>query len=204
MDKMKSDLRKEQILKVAEKIFSMNGYYETFVEDIIKEAKVGKGTFYRYFKSKEDIYITLLKNILLGWEEHAFINPVQLKSDNISDLFKELIKRSIKFFAENYDLCNIYLHVHRGGVAQIFYPYINEFERKMLEYITIYLQEGIKLGFVRSDLNIELTSNMIAGAYLRVGYSYFVQKKSRGRKINIDDISDDFFNFIMKGILINQ
>ena len=201
---MKGDLRKEQILKISAKIFSQKGYHETFVEDIIKKAKVGKGTFYRYFKSKEDIHITLLKKILIDWEKHAFINPVQLKSDNISDLFKELVKRSIKFFAENDDLCNIYLRVHRGGVAKIFDPYINEFERKILGYITIYLQEGLKLGFVRSDLNIELTSNIIAGGYLRMGYYYFVLNKSRGRKINIDDISDDFFNFIMKGILINQ
>jgi TetR/AcrR family transcriptional regulator, fatty acid metabolism regulator protein len=199
---MKADLRKEQILKVAEKMFSMNGYHETFVEDIIKEAKIGKGTYYRYFKNKEDIYITLLKKVLLGWEENAFINPVQLKSDNIADLFKELIKRSLKFFFENNDLCNIYLCVNRGN-DQLFKPYINRFEKQMLEHITTYLKEGIKLGFVRKDLNIELTSNIIAGAYLRVGYYYFVQNKNKGRKINIDEITEDFFNSTMKGILIN-
>ena len=198
---MKGNLRKEQILKVSEKIFSRKGYYETFVEDIIKEAKVGKGTFYRHFKSKEDLYITLLKKILIDWEKNAFIDPAQLKSYNISDLFKEIIKRSIKFFAENEDLCNIYVRVS-PGLTQ-FETYINGFERQMLEYITIYLQEGVKLGFVRSDLNIELTSNIIAGAYLRVGYYYFVLNKSRGTEINIDDVSNDFLNFIMKGILIN-
>jgi TetR/AcrR family fatty acid metabolism transcriptional regulator len=183
-------------------MFSMNGYHETFVEDIIKEAKIGKGTYYRYFKNKEDIYITLLKKVLLGWEEHAFINPVQMKSDNISDLFKELIKRSLEFFAENYDLCNIYLCVNRGN-DQLFKPYINRFEKQMLEHITTYLKEGINLRFVRRDLNIELTSNIIAGAYLRVGYYYFVQDKNRGRKINIDELAEDFFNSTVKGILIN-
>ena len=118
-------------------------------------------------------------------------------------MFKELIKRSIKFFAENEDLCNIYLRVS-PGLTQIFETYINGFERQMLEYITIYLEKGIELGIVRSDLNIELISNIIAGAYLRVDYYYFVLNKNRGREINVDDISDDFFNFIMKGILINQ
>ena len=200
---MKGDLRKEQILKVAEKMFSQKGYYETYVEDIIKEAKVGKGTFYRYFKSKEDLYTTLLKKILFNWEKYAFMDPAQLNSDNISGFFKELIKKSIKFFAENEDLCNIYLRVS-PGLTRILETYINGFENQMLEYITIYLQKGVKLGIVRSDLNIELTSNIIAGAYLRVDYYYFVLNKSRGREINIDNISDDFFDFIMKGILINQ
>lgn len=199
---MKADLRKEQILKVAERMFSMNGYHETFVEDIIKEAKIGKGTYYRYFKNKEDIYITLLKKVLTGWEEHAFINPLQMKSDNIADLFKELIKRSLNFFAENDDLCNIYLCVNRGN-DQLFKPYINKFEKQMLEHITAYLKEGMRLGCVRMDVNLELTSNIIAGAYLRVGYYYFVQNKNRGRKVNIDEIAEDFFNSTMKGILIN-
>ncbi len=199
---MKADLRKEQILKVAEKIFSQKGYYETYVEDIIKEAKVGKGTFYRYFKSKEDLYTTLLKKILQDWEKYAFIDPAQFKSDNFPDLLKELIKRSLRFFAENEDLCNIYLRVS-PGLTQIFETYINGFEKQMLEYITRYLQEGVKLGVVRSDLNIELISNMIAGAYLRVDYYYFVLNRNRGRAANIDDMADDFFNFIMKGILIN-
>ena len=131
------------------------------------------------------------------------MDPAQLNSDNISGFFKELIKKSIKFFAENEDLCNIYLRVS-PGLTQILETYINGFENQMLEYITIYLQKGVKLGIVRSDLNIELTSNIIAGAYLRVDYYYFVLNKSRGREINIDDISDDFFDFIMKGILINQ
>ena len=202
---MKGDLRKEQILKISEKIFSRKGYYETFVEDIIKEAKIGKGTFYQYFKSKEDLYITLLKKILIDWREYAFIDLDQLKSDNISDFFKEIIKKSLKFFSENEDLCNIYLRLRvNPGLPQIFETYINEFEKKMFEYIATYLQEGVKLGIVRSDLNIELTSNMIAGAYLQAGYYYFVLNRSRGREINIDDVSDDFFNFIMKGILINQ
>jgi len=200
---MKADLRKEQILKVSEKIISQKGYYETYVEDIIKEAKVGKGTFYRYFKSKEDLYTTLLKKILIDWEKYAFIDPSQLKSDNMTDLLKELIKRSLKFFAEHQDLCNIYLKVS-PGLTQVFETYLNGFERQMLEYITIYLQEGVKLGVVRSDLNIELVSNMIAGAYMHVDYYYFVLNKSRGRTVNIDDLAEDFYNFIMKGILINQ
>lgn len=199
---MKADLRKEQILKVAEKIFSRKGYYETFVEDIIKEAKVGKGTFYRYFKSKEDLYTALLKKILKDWEKYAFVDPSQLKSHNILDLLKELVKKSLRFFAENENLCNIYLRVS-PGLTQIFETYISGFERQMLEYITIYLHEGVKLGIVRSDLNIELVSNMIAGAYLRVDYYYFVLNRNRGGDINIDDLADDFFNFIIKGILIN-
>lgn len=193
----------EQILKVSEKIFSRQGYYETYVEDIIKEAKVGKGTFYRYFKSKEDLFGSLLKKILVDWEKDAFIDPSTLNSENITDNLKLLIKRSLKFFADNEDLCNIYLRVS-PGLNRLFGKYIEQFEKQMLEYIMLYLKEAVKLGVVRSDLDIELVSNIIAGAYLRVDYFYFVLNSGAGKKIGIEKLSDDFFDIITRGIMINQ
>ena len=62
--RMKGELRKDQILDCSKKIFSEKGYYETYVEEIIKEARVGKGTFYRYFMNKEDLFISVLIKFL--------------------------------------------------------------------------------------------------------------------------------------------
>jgi len=51
----KAEERKLEIIKTAEKLFRENGYSKTSVEAIIKEMEVAKGTFYYYFKSKEDV-----------------------------------------------------------------------------------------------------------------------------------------------------
>jgi len=64
---MKGDLRKKQIIDSAKKLFSQRGYYETHVESILREAKIGKGTFYLYFKNKEDLFITILDEFLAAW-----------------------------------------------------------------------------------------------------------------------------------------
>jgi AcrR family transcriptional regulator len=47
--------RKLEIIQTAEKLFRENGYNKISVESIIKEMGVAKGTFYYYFKSKEDV-----------------------------------------------------------------------------------------------------------------------------------------------------
>ena len=57
--------RKEQthkrLLEVARKLFSDKGIYWTKVEDITESADLGKGTFYKYFDSKETIIHVLLE-----------------------------------------------------------------------------------------------------------------------------------------------
>lgn len=49
------DERREEFLDISEKLFSVKGYNKTSVQDIIKEIGVAKGTFYYYFKSKDEI-----------------------------------------------------------------------------------------------------------------------------------------------------
>lgn len=47
--------RRMELIEAAERLFTEKGYEETAVSDIVKEIKVGQGTFYHYFRSKEDI-----------------------------------------------------------------------------------------------------------------------------------------------------
>ena len=59
---MKPEHRRKQILEIAKKVFAARGYYNTNIEMICKKAGVGRGTIYRYFKNKEDIFAVLLDN----------------------------------------------------------------------------------------------------------------------------------------------
>jgi AcrR family transcriptional regulator len=202
--KMKGELRKNQILDCSKRIFSEKGYYETYVEEVIKEARVGKGTFYRYFKNKEDLFISLLIKFLNEWEESASINLSEFKAENINDMLEAIILRSFRFFQENEELCNIYLRVG-PGLNKIFEPYLVSFEEKMLNYIKLYIKEGIKLGFVRPDLNIDLAANIAAGAFLRVDYYYFVFKRNNGTgPVNIESMAKEFYEIIMRGLMVNN
>jgi AcrR family transcriptional regulator len=47
--------RKLELIEAAESLFAKKGYEDTAVSEIVKEIKVGQGTFYHYFGSKEDI-----------------------------------------------------------------------------------------------------------------------------------------------------
>ena len=59
----KHDERKTEFLDTAQELFFTKGYEQTAVETIIKKMGLSKGTFYYYFKSKEDLLDELVKRL---------------------------------------------------------------------------------------------------------------------------------------------
>lgn len=51
---------RELIIRTARKMFAKKGVTETTMDDIAKEARIGKGTIYHYFDSKEELFCAIL------------------------------------------------------------------------------------------------------------------------------------------------
>lgn len=56
--------RRKEILETAELLFLTKGYTKTTVNDILKEIGIAKGTFYHYFKSKEEVMDEIIMRII--------------------------------------------------------------------------------------------------------------------------------------------
>ncbi len=56
----KTAAQAEKILDAAARLFGMRRFHEVRMDDIAEEAGVGKGTLYRYFQDKEELYLALL------------------------------------------------------------------------------------------------------------------------------------------------
>src|SRR6266516_7414065 len=54
--------RREQLITCAARLFAERGYHPTSVADIVAALGVGKGVFYWYFASKEELLSELLKS----------------------------------------------------------------------------------------------------------------------------------------------
>ena len=53
--------KRDRILTAAERIFARHGFFAAKVSDVAKEAGVADGTIYLYFKSKDDLLISLFE-----------------------------------------------------------------------------------------------------------------------------------------------
>ena len=61
---------KERILQVAEELFAERGFNGTSVDMIAKSAEVNKALIYYYFKDKNDIVVSLFRNIIDEFDEY--------------------------------------------------------------------------------------------------------------------------------------
>jgi len=57
----KKDLKRKKIIESASLLFSRKSYHEVMVEDVAKLASIAKGSVYNYFKSKEELYFSIMK-----------------------------------------------------------------------------------------------------------------------------------------------
>lgn len=61
--------RPEEILDAAMRVFCGRGFHKANLEEVAREAGISKGTIYLYFKNKEDLFIAMVKRVVLSPED---------------------------------------------------------------------------------------------------------------------------------------
>src|SRR5204862_7340477 len=64
---MRDPDKPQQIIDAAIRVFARSGYYNSRVSDIAREAGIASGTIYLYFKTKDDILVTLFREKMAAW-----------------------------------------------------------------------------------------------------------------------------------------
>ena len=153
--------RKNELLDTAQEIFLTKGYKQTSVESIIKKVGVAKGTFYYYFKSKEDLLDKLVKRMIdkirveikkivekkdldaISKLEKAYSVAGNIKLENI-----HLIKLMLKILYEKDNLILRY-KVYKSNVELVVPEFAKIIEQGVKEKLfnTPYPYEAAKLFF---------------------------------------------------------
>jgi AcrR family transcriptional regulator len=106
--------KQERVLNAAIKEFSRAPLNEASIANIIKDAKIPRGSFYQYFKDKEDIYYYILEEHSNDIRKNLLDNLIKTKGDIVIS-FIELYKYTInKINNPNYKVYfkNIFLNLN--------------------------------------------------------------------------------------------
>jgi AcrR family transcriptional regulator len=90
--------RGQQILETAARLFDKRRYHEVRMEDVATQAGVAKGTLYRYFQDKEDLYIALLISAT-----ERFCREVEAAFEGVpcpEEKVRIFLRRSVAFFED--------------------------------------------------------------------------------------------------------
>jgi len=201
---MKPEERKAQILRCARKLFAQHGYYQTQIADILKEANVSRGTIYKYFANKDDIFITLLENYYHQWEDAISLTRYDIDIQHISpaDFLRHRIRQSLIFFSEEPDMCSIVLRVGLGLPGELELA-VSRFWDKILNIIHKDLNLARNNRHIVETMDLTLTANLLVGAVLQAAYHYF-GGQNNSRKPDIERVTDEIAGLFIPGLFIRE
>lgn len=182
--------KKEEIVRAAISIFKEKGYADTSIADIVAEAAIGRGTFYVFFKNKDEIFIDCAERLFYDLYEDVWQEVRDEK-----DMLVRLRKRAWSFLV-TYPRWADAMNLLRG-VSVNPNPAFSLKYRKIMGQITTPLvreiQKAIELGVFR-PINPTLAAHLFLGA---IDYCGYLHQLGRFNEI---ELFNAFNNFLLHGI----
>jgi AcrR family transcriptional regulator len=97
--------RREELLAYATRRFAENGFHPTSVADIVDGVGVGKGVFYWYFPSKDDLLLEILRQALVGLRRCQ--HEALVGADDPLSRLESGIRASLRWSAANPDVIRL-------------------------------------------------------------------------------------------------
>lgn len=187
--------RKKQLLVSAEKMFLEKGFHVTRIEDIIADAKTGKGTFYIYFKDKEDILGHILESFFLELKEILDWASDNLVSEGSSllEMFQIEAKRIFLALKAHKNVAMIMSRESFSSGPNI-EEKILKFYKDLTDICENTLLLAMKLGLM-PKINAHIASLCILGSIEKV-YLLWAQDKII---ISDDEMIQEILGFLLRG-----
>jgi AcrR family transcriptional regulator len=159
-DQYKTEV-KEKIVQAAITTFSKYGYDKTRMDDIAKSAKLGKGTLYLYFKSKEELFYTISENSIKELKEQLsklfskkedLVHDAEKFYDQYRNLIHDSEKVSFEMIAES---------SRNPKLRKVLY----EQRMKVYDIVIDYLRRQIEKGFFRKDVDVNAIASGLVALY---------------------------------------
>jgi AcrR family transcriptional regulator len=155
--------RRRQIMQAAEKLFSGGRFHEITTDEVARAAGVGKGTMYRYFRDKDDLFF---QTAMAGFDElcellHERVAQAAPFSEQILAACREIVR----FFEGRLELFRMMqsedfrVALSKGAV----YGRWMEHRKRLISVLADILHRGVDESQVRRDVPPEVLANFLLG-----------------------------------------
>jgi TetR/AcrR family fatty acid metabolism transcriptional regulator len=181
------------ILEAAVTVFARQGFHQSTVAQIAKEAGVADGTIYLYFKNKDDILVQFFayrtKQVF-----DRFRAEVQ-KADNSLDKLRNLIRRHLMEFQRDRNMAVVYqVETHQN--SRLAESQIREMSQMYQDLISEIVELGQQEGKIRKELYVSLVKRFILGSVDEVINTWLHSEKA----YDLVSMADPLVDLLVKGI----
>ena len=185
--------KKSRILQAAGQVFAQNGFSQSTIAMIAKNAGVADGTIYLYFKNKEELLTQFFENKMRVIFE-KFLEAVS-GADSAEEKLRNLIRMHFAEFQKDKDMAVLY-QVETHSNVRMAEDQIREMSKMYMDIISLIVEQGQEQGLIRKDLYLSLVKRMIIGSLDEVINTWI---HSEG-KYDLVSMADPLVDLILNGI----
>lgn len=182
-----------RILEAAVKVFAEQGFYQSTISQIAREAGVADGTIYLYFKNKDDILVQFFtyKTKLVFDKFREEVN----RADNCYDKLRNLIRRHLEEFQNDRNMAVLYqAETHQN--SRLVEEQIKEMSKLYLDIVSEIVEQGQEEGRIRKDIYVSLVKRFILGGVDEVINTWL----HSGAKYDLLSMADPLVDLFIRGI----
>lgn len=181
--------RRRQLLDYATSCFAQAGYHPTSVADIVDGLGVGKGVFYWYFESKEQLFREVLREAQTDLRRHQR-DAIAGETDPVRRL--ELgIRAAMRWWAAHGDVARV---VQFAATEAAFAPALRRGQEVALGDAVTHLKDAIAEGRIR-DADPESLGHAVLGLT-----GHLARELVHGRGEDPDDVADLAVSILFRGL----
>jgi AcrR family transcriptional regulator len=150
-------------MQAAEALFTSRRYHESTTDDIAKAARVGKGTIYRYFADKDDLFFQVATS---GFDELCELLRSQVPEE--APFGEQLLRACAeitRFFDRRRQLFRMMIAEEGrmdGSGVKLKERWL-ERRKNLVAALAVIIQEGVAEGQVRPDVRCDVLANYLLG-----------------------------------------
>jgi len=189
----KNNDKYHRILDAAISVFADQGFHNSTISQIAREAGVADGTIYLYFKNKQDIlfqFFTYKTRLVFD----LFKKAVD-KEENAIDKLKCLIRTHFDEFQRDRKMAEVY-RMETRQCHRLMETQIKEMTKMYLDLIAAIVEQGQHEGTMRQDLFMVVVKRFILGAVEEVINVWVIS----GGKYDLASQADPLVDLFLKGI----
>lgn len=148
--------------------FLEHGFHHTKIDDIVQKAKVGKGTFYLYFSSKEDVVSKLMDEFIIQFNEiHKWITSEIDQKHDLRSVYSEEGKIITTMFDKNRNTGRFLLKQGRT-VSEEIDKRLSDFIQLQITQASESYKKAIEFGLMDSSIDPEYAAHCVVGGITHI------------------------------------
>lgn len=153
------------IVQAAFEEFAARGYHQTAISDIAKRLGIGHGTFYRHFENKRDILEQVINDVtarIMGTLTDENAPGAATTLESYREQVDRIARRLTEIVSENPAIGRLLL-LEATSIDQEMTERVLNLMDWAGQMTAAYMENGVRLGFFRQDLDCEATGHAIVG-----------------------------------------